>query len=178
MVLGLPRFDDWGGGACVDAQYGIGYLLALLREPAWDDHLPEDARRRFAEAWRTAVDATLDPEVLTCREVGPLLSRPREAPEGFLPGRRLSQSEPCVGGPGMLLQLLRHALVTELPEPDGRLGRRLRFLAGAPAAWRAPGLVAEGLPTRAGPVSLRWGPEGFEVHAPGAEGLEEIQCTP
>ncbi len=173
LFRGLPRFDGWGGGACVDAQYGIGYLLGLLREPLTAGGLPAGNRRRFGEALRTAVTATLDPDVLTCREVGPLRERRRALPEGFVPGRRLSQSEPCVAGVGLLLQLLRSALVTELPGPDGRLGRRLRLFAGAPTEWRQD-LELRGLPTRAGRLDVRRAAGRLHLSAPSAEAFEIV----
>jgi hypothetical protein len=172
-VHGLPRFDGWGGGACVDPQYAIGYLLQLLRAPARDGALNPDARERFGRGLDAAVRWGFAPSSGTAREVSPLVGRPA-GEEGFLPGRRLSQSEPCIGTPGMLLQLLRGALVTELPEVGGRLGRRLRVLGGLPPAWRQEGGSVTGLPTRAGPVDLSWTAHGAVVHAPGAESVEIV----
>ena len=101
-VRGLPRFDGWGGVPGIDAHYAIGYLLTCLE--AGD-------RATFDAGLAAALDLALDPAVLTAREVSPAAG-PRSSAHGHVPGRRLSQSEPCCGVIGMLLQLL-HAAAAE-----------------------------------------------------------------
>ena len=167
LYRGLPRFDGWGAGECVDAHYALGWLLNALRA---------GRREVFWEGLNALVDDAMDPDAFCFREVSPIPACPLPpGPEVVVPGRRLSQSEPCVGGVGVALQLIRHAIVCELPEPDGRLGRRIRCLAGAPDGWWESGLHVVDAPTLAGPVTVRLAPGGpAQVYAPGAEAIELV----
>lgn len=70
----------------------------------------------------------------------------------WLPGRRLSRSEPCVGSVGVALMLLRHALVTEMGDAHPRC------FGGLLPEWRGAPLQVQGLPTLYGPVDLEWRP--------------------
>jgi hypothetical protein len=167
MAMGLPRFDGWGEGESIDAVYCLGTAMAALRG---------GDLRAFHTTLVGLQAAAMDRTLHTFREVGPL---PREEkdplPQCWLPGRRLDRTEPCLGSLGVLLQLLRSAVVTELPEADGRLGRRLLVLGGIPAAWWERGeLRIEGAPTRAGRVTVvaKMG-AGLQVRvdAPGADAV-------
>ncbi|MEZ4475624.1 MAG: hypothetical protein R3F60_33470 [bacterium] len=168
LFFGLPRFDGWGTGHGIDAVYCHGYLQNALR-----------AGRRgvFQAGLLGLLTAAMDREVHTFREVGPINLLPDPGWHS-LPGCRLSQSDPCVGGLGVALMLLRQALVLELPEADGALGRRLRLCAGLlPAWWDAP-FAVEGLPSLAGPVDVAWDPaRGLRVHAPGAAAVEWVDAA-
>ena len=118
--------------------------------------------------------AAMDRDLHTFGEAGPRLRAP-QPPQPWLPFRPGS-ADPCLGGPGVLLQLLRSAIVTELPEADGRLGKRLLVLGGVPPAWWDQGdLSLEAAPTLAGPVSITARMDGgrlrVSVRAPGAEAV-------
>lgn len=168
MILGLPRFGAWGGEASVDAHYGVGFLLQALRN---------GRRDTFWTGVAALLSLTMDRDVCTFREVSSLPWAGGADMSTTLPVARLSASEPCAGGVGAALMLLRHALVTEVPEANGRPGRRLRLLAGVPRVWwRGTPFHLTGAATMAGPVSL-WvsGPAGAEqlrYDAPGAESVE------
>ncbi|GEM_PF-2628417 len=167
-AMGLPRFDGWGGGESVDAVYCLGIALHALRSGD-------------VEAFHTTLlglaGAAMDRTLHTFREVGPLpRPEPDPTPRCWLPGRRLDRSEPCLGSLGVLLQLLRGAVVTELPDPDGRAGTRLLVLGGVPATWWDEGdLRLEGAPTRAGRVTVTASrrADGLRVtvEAPGARAI-------
>ena len=174
FVDGLPRFDEWGApDRGVDAHYGVGWLLRSLRTGR------RDAFDRGVRTWLVRV---MDPEVFTFREVSPWPpSRPGWGARGHIPGRSLSRSEPCVGSVGALLQLLRHALVTEARAPRESGAGALLILAGAPeGAWSEPCRL-DGVPTACGPATLTAGPlrDGrleIVVDAPQARGLHI--CAP
>ena len=163
----LPRFDGWGGGQSIDAVYCHGYLQNALRQ---------GRRSVFRAGLLALLTAAMDREVFTFREVGPIQLTEEDAGH-WLPGRRLSRSEPCVGSLGVALQLIRNALVCELPDPDGGLGRRLLVAGGVlPEWWQAP-FEVRGLPTLAGPVDVIWHPAaGLRVYAPGAEGVDWVDA--
>ncbi len=159
LVCGLPRFDGWGPVPCIDAHYAAGYLL----------HLLEVGRR--AEFWSGLCalrDRAMDPETLTFREVSPALEPPAWA-EARVPARRLAQAEPCVGGPGVVLQLLRGALVHEIRGPDGRPDGRVRVLAGVPPDWLDAHLQFGPAPSWGGPVHLELRDGVLDIDSPGGE---------
>ena len=167
MALGMPRFDGWGPGESVDAVYGLGSALFALR-------IGDLGRFEVALAGLAAV--AMDRDLHTFREVGPLGAARDRLPQCWLPGRRLDRTEPCLGALGVLLQLLRSAVVTELPDADGRLGRRLLVLGGVPASsWGDGPLELHGAPTRAGRVTVVARPSAgglrVFVDAPGAEAV-------
>lgn len=163
LHLGLPRFDGWGTGRGIDAHYALGYARNLLYR-----HEHEAFRRLLGALTKLA----MDPEVHTFGEVSPLLDAPVSSPDPFVPGRRLAQAEPCAGGVGVALQLWRDAMVTELPDADGRHGRGLLLLAGMPHAGYAGSFSIERAPTLAGPVSLSLSRGRLQVDAPGATAVE------
>ncbi len=86
-----------------------------------------------------------------------------------------------MGGLGVALQLVRDAVLTELPEADGQLGCRLRLLAGVnPGSWASRRrLRLVGAPTLAGPLSLEVEPRGdvlrVTVDAPLADAIEVVE---
>jgi hypothetical protein len=165
LFRGLPRFDEWGTGRGIDAHYALGYAKNLLFR---------GQRDTFVDLLGALTGVAMDQEVHTFREVGPILDAPMEWPEPFVPGRRLAQAEPCIGGVGVALSLTRHALVTELPDDDGRSGPRLRLLAGIPPEWYDATLAIERAPTLAGPVSLHLERGRLSVEAEGAESVEVV----
>ena len=159
LVDGLPRFDGWGPVPCIDAHYALGYLL----------HLLEVGRR--ADFWTGLCalrDRAMDPETLTFREVSPALAPPPWA-EARVPARRLAQAEPCVGGPGVVLQLLRCALAHEMRGADGRPDGRVRLLAGIPPGWLEAELQFGPAPSWGGPVQLELRGGVLDVESPGGE---------
>ncbi|MCB9526643.1 MAG: hypothetical protein H6702_25150 [Myxococcales bacterium] len=158
----LPRFDGWGEAPGIDAVYALGWLLRALRL---------GQRERFWRGLDGLVRWARCPDAGTWREVGPIRTAPRP-PEPLIPGRRLSQSEPCLGSLGVYLQCLRHALVTPLPDADGRLTGRLRVGAGLLPEWRGQPLRAEGLGTLGGRVDLALDGAGWWIRAPDCAGLE------
>jgi hypothetical protein len=172
LLGGLPRFDDWGhAGIGIDGHYAVGYLLRALRL---------GRREVFVRGLRALVGLSMDPEVFTFREVAPVHgASPCWGAEFALPGCSLGRSEPCVGSPGVGLQLVRHALVTERLGQDGQPGASLLALWGAPDEWWSSGapLRFGPVPTCGGPVSLSlvWAWEGrcaLSVEAPGAREVE------
>ncbi len=162
---GLPRFDGWGTGRGIDAHYALGYARNLLYRNA------RDAFRSLLTAFTTLA---MDPDVHTFGEVTPLHDAPVSWPEPFVPGRRLAQADPCVGGVGVALQLWRDALVTELPDAAGRHGRDLLLLAGLPHEAYAQSFSLERAPTLAGPVSLALSRGRLHVDAPGATSVRVV----
>jgi hypothetical protein len=176
LVMGLPRFDVWGGDRFgLDAHYGVGHLLWALAH---------GRRDTFWTGLHGLVSAAMDPELFTFAEVEAVWPPGGRPPQGQLPGARLGQAAPCIGGPGAVLQLLRHAIVRALPEADGRPSARLRLLDGIPPSWWATGraLRVERLPTRCGPVTIearrRAGRLYVEYDAPGAESVEITGVDP
>ena len=165
LFRGLPRFDEWGTGRGLDAHYALGYAKNLLFRGLRDP---------FVDLLGALTGVAMDQEVHTFREVGPILEAPVDWPEPFVPGRRLAQAEPCIGGVGVALSLTRHALVTETPDDDGRSGPRLRVLAGIPPEWYDATLAIERAPSLAGPVSLHLEQGRLRVEAPGAESVEVV----
>ena len=151
LRLGLPRFDGWGTGGRangVDAHYAIGYLL---------DKLHGGENGVFWQGLCALLGSAMDPAVSTFREVSELLG-PGEAPrfDEPLPGRLLGQSEPCVGGIGVALQLIRHTLLAEVPDGWGLPSRRVRILpAPLPGWWTGGDFHLVSAPTAGGPVTLR-----------------------
>ena len=168
LLFGLPRFDAWGGGPCIDAHYGIGFLLQALR----------DGRRdTFWTGLAALLSLAMDRDVCTFREVSPLPWASDRGVAAQLPLSRLMASEPCSGGVGVALLLVRHALVTEMPESHGRPMRRIRLLGGVPRQWwRGVPFHLEDAPTLAGRVSVRItgaaGAERLRYKAPGADVVE------
>lgn len=166
LFFGLPRFDGWGTPPSIDPQYAIGYLLRALRI---------GRRETFWTGLLGMVGHGMDPTNHTFREVGPIAApgAPVPAPP-TLPLLRLDQSEPCVGPVGVVLQLVRHALVSEWPGP----GRHLRLLGGMLPDWWRERVALEHAPTSAGPVSLHVEPDGTTVRvtvdAPGAAVLDIV----
>lgn len=150
----LPRFDGWGAAPGIDAVYCHGYLINALRR----------GQRAVFQAGLCGLFAhAFDRDLLTAREVGPIQLDRRDDGH-WLPGRRLSRSEPCVGSLGVALMLLRHALVTELPEPG-----HLLIAGGLLDGWRAAPIRIRGLATLYGPVDLELIPgQHPKIHAPGA----------
>jgi hypothetical protein len=138
----LPRFDGWGAAPGIDAVYCHGYLINALRR-GQVDIFHAGLCGLFAHAF--------DRELFTAREVGPIQIGRRDDGH-WLPGRRLSRSEPCVGSVGVALMLLRHALVTEMGP------NHLRCFGGLLPEWRTEALSVEAMPTLYGPVSLAWRP--------------------
>ncbi len=161
LVLGLPRFDAWtaasGDGLAIDAHYGVGFLMQCLRA---------GRRDLFWTGTAALLSLAMDRDVCTFREVSMLpWARPADSVPSHVPSSRLLASEPCAGGVGVALLLLRHALVTEMPDADGRPRNRLRLLGGVPRTWwRGVPFHVRDAPTRMGPVSLDVsGPAGAEV---------------
>ncbi len=107
----------------------------------------------------------MDALTFTFAEVTPPPPPTTDRFDALLPGRCLSWAAPCVGGVGVALLLLRHAMVTELPTPGGAPGTRLRIGGGIPASWLSSPLAIRSAPTFAGPVSASWTPtdDGVEV---------------
>ncbi|MSP72057.1 MAG: hypothetical protein EXR76_07735 [Myxococcales bacterium] len=170
LFFELPRFDRGPGShESVVGHASVGYLLNAL-------HTGD--RERFWTGLCGLVAVTMDPEVFTFREVSPIGRAPLRA-ETFLPGHPATHSEPFIGGPAVALRLLRHALITELPDLDGRSGGVVRVLAGAlPSFFDGPMHVTRA-PTLAGPVTLRTSPQGdgkieVFVSAPGARAIEIV----
>ncbi len=144
LVRGLPRFDGWGPTPCIDAHYALGYL----------QHLLEVGRRgEFFDGLCALRELAMDSVARTFREVSPAQPAPAWA-EARVPGRRLAQAEPCCGGPGVVLMLLRQALAHELRGADGRPTGRLRLLGGVPQAWLDETLQFGQAPSWSGPWSL------------------------
>ncbi len=180
LRMALPRFDLWGtGGRGIDAHYAVGYL--------WDQLL-RGRPEVFATGLCGLLAGAMDPAVLAFREVGDLLA-PGERPylPDFLPGRLLGQAEPCVGGVGVTLQLLRQAFVCERPDDWGLPSRNLLILPGVPAdGFLAGDLRWRAMQTAAGPVSLEMrndlaarGEIALDIDAPGAESLTvRAPCPP
>jgi hypothetical protein len=156
MLDGLPRFSLWGGGTAIDPHYCLGFLLQSL----W-----RGERSRYVAGLEALLSHGMDARTRTFAEVTPLRTDTIERFDALLPGRCLSWAAPCVGGVGVALLLLRHAMVTELPGAGGAPGDRLRFGAGIPASWLTEPLTLRCAPTFVGPVSARWTPThaGVEV---------------
>lgn len=172
LVMGVPRFDAWGGeGFGLDAHYGVGHLLWALAH---------GRRDVFWTGLYGLVSAAMDPDLFTFAEVEAVWPPGQRPPQGHLPGARLGQAAPCVGGPGAVLQLLRHAIVRTVPDADGQPTTRLRLFDGIPPSWWATGraLRVERLPTRCGPVTIEAQRRGGRLHvaydAPGAESVEVV----
>jgi hypothetical protein len=163
LFMALPRFDGWGAPPGIDAVYALGYLLNALRA---------GHREVFWTGLLALARVAGDPDTCTFKEVGPIgLGGVDPAP--FLPGRRLSRSEPCVGSLGIVLQLVRHAFVCPMPDATGRLGGRLLIGAGLPPDWWHHPLDLLGVATLGGPVSLKVRPGPvLEIDAPEAQHLE------
>ncbi len=167
LWFALPRFDDWGAaGFGIDAHYAVGYLLRALRE---------GRREIFWTGLFGMVAHAMDPDVFTFREVDRVDLAPGEPWHDLhVPGRRLAQTEPCVGGVGVVLQLVRAALVLDLP------GGGVRLLGGVPPTWLEEGspIAIERAPTQAGTVSVHAMRSGNVVHvrfeAPGAAFVEVV----
>lgn len=154
----LPRFDGWGAAPGIDAVYCHGYLINALRR----------GDREVFQAGLCGLFAhAFDRDLFTAREVGPILIGRRDDGH-WLPGRRLSRSEPCVGSVGVALMLLRHALVTEMPTPG-----HLLIGAGLLDAWRTQPIRIAGLPTLYGPVDIDLTPgRPAQISAPGATRID------
>jgi hypothetical protein len=177
LFFGLPRFDGWGtDGFGIDAHYAVGYLLDCLRG---------GAREKFWTGLCGLVAAALDPRAGTFREVGPALLPGAPLPlPAHLPGRNLGLTEPCIGGPGVLLQLVRHALLSEALDAEGRPGRTVHVLpAPLPSWWAAADARGDyhlaAAPTNGGPVTLcvenrlaARAEIAVDVEAPDVEALE------
>ncbi|MBI5516157.1 MAG: hypothetical protein HY909_20400 [Deltaproteobacteria bacterium] len=179
LRLALPRFDGWGtGGRGIDAHYAVGYLL---------DQLLRGRREVFWTGLCGLLGSAMDPVAMAFREVSDALP-PGAAtwlPE-LLPRRLLGQAEPCVGGVGVALQLLRASLLCEEPDEHGLPSKRLRVLpAPLPSWWWGGDLHLTDAPSAAGPVTLRvdnrlalCGEVTVTVTAPGAEALTVYAPTP
>lgn len=175
LFFGLPRFDVWGSPwPGLDVHYGVGYLLRALRQ---------GRRAVFWTGLCGMIAHAMDPAAATFREVSPLQAQaPVWGHDTMLPGRNLARSAPCVGGVGVVLQLIRHALITEMPGPDGRLTRRLKCLAGVPPSWWLAGRLCFGpAPTHGGVVRVEALVEGasqervaVRVEAPDADNVEIV----
>ncbi len=164
LYFALPRFNGWGSGDDIDPLYGVGYLLNALRA---------GRREIFWTGLLGLISHGMDRKSCTFREVGPIQRQAPRVLEGHRPGRRLSRSEPCVGGLGMALQLIRNAIICELPDKQGRLSGRLRILGGILPGWWEQGLRLENAPSFGGRVSVILEPDGdLRIEAPEAEGLE------
>ncbi len=163
LLRGLPRFDEWGcGGRGVDPHYAVGYLWEAL----------ELGRREvFWEGLDALWSLGADPARVSFREVGPAEWPVPPWAEARVPGRRLGQGAPCVGGVGATLQLLRAAIVQEQRGPDGRPDGSLRMLGGIPDAWWHGRLRFGPAPTWGGPLTLEAWAEAdvicVEVEGPG-----------
>ena len=157
LVSGLPRFDGWGPPPCIDAHYALGYLQHLLEVGRRDD---------FWRGLCALRDLAMDPDTRTFREVSPAAEPPAWA-EARVPARRLGQAEPCVGGPGVVLMLLRQALVHELRGAEGRPTGEVRVFGGVPEAWLSQTLEFGPAPTWSTPVTIRLHAGTLEIDSPG-----------
>ncbi|MGK0358815.1 MAG: hypothetical protein ACI9U2_001109 [Bradymonadia bacterium] len=160
----LPRFNGWGAAPGIDAVYCHGYLINALRR---------GDRPTFWAGLCGLFAHAFDRDLFTAREVGPIQIDRVDAGH-WLPGRRLSRSEPCVGSVGVALMLLRHAIVTEMDDE----GRHLRCLAGLLPEWRGEPIEVIDLPTLSGRISIRMGAgHAPEIHAVGATRVEWVDAN-
>lgn len=159
----LPRFNGWGVAPGIDAVYCHGYLINALRR---------GDRPTFWAGLCGLFAHAFDRALFTAREVGPIQLDHLDLGH-WLPGRRLSRSEPCVGSVGVALMLLRHALVTEMDDD----GLHLRCLAGLLPEWRGDAIEVRCLPTISGHVSIRLAPGAApEIQAAGATLVEWVDA--
>ncbi len=151
QVLGLPRFDGWFERLGIDAEYARGCQLAALQ------------RREFARFYRgmlAQIGLSCDPYTFVSPETAVIRFTQEEQIErmqALATQACRADSDPCSAGTGVMLQYLRHMLVTEERDEDDLPTGTLWLSPAAPQAYFAPGqsFAVKKLPTLYGPLSFR-----------------------
>ena len=157
----LPRFRRDVGPGGLDAIYGKGYFLTLLRQ---------DAIREFLLAFYAFVAFNMEHDVFTSRESNVIYASDLHAGSTF---GSPEITDPLVCSSAVALQVLRQMLVLEEPDETGRPGERLHLLKAVPRAWLQDGQVI-----RLREVPTHFGPVWLEVHSLAAQGRIAARLIP
>jgi hypothetical protein len=157
----LPRFRRDVGPGGLDAIYGKGYFLTLLRQ---------DAVREFLLAFYAFLAFNMEHDVFTSRESNVIYASDQHARSSY---GTPEITDPLVCSSAVALQAMRHMLVSEELTEAGHYTGRLYLLQGVPRPWLQDGQVIRlrEVPTHYGPVSL-------EMRSHSAQGRIEAQLSP
>lgn len=150
-VLGVPRFDVWFDRLGVDAEYARGCQLAALQRRSFD---------RFYLGVLGQLGLSLDPHTFVSPETAVVRFTGREQAERLqvlATQAARCDSDPCSAGTGVILQYLRHMLLTEARDDDDLPTGTLWLAAAVPATFFSPGtsFAVTRMPTAFGPISFR-----------------------
>lgn len=150
-VLGVPRFDVWFDRLGVDAEYARGCQLAALQRRNFD---------RFYLGVLGQLGLSLDPHTFVSPETTVVRFSAREQSERLqvlATQAARCDSDPCSAGTGVILQYLRHMLLTEARDDDDLPTGALWLAAAVPATFFTPGtsFAVTRMPTAFGPISFR-----------------------
>lgn len=141
----LARFRRDAGPGGLDALYGMGYTLTKLHQ---------QRIREFLLGFYAFQALNMEPTCFTSRETNVVYSSDLHLRTAF-PVPDISDPLPCSSA--VVLNFLRHMLVTEESLGAGEFTGRLLLLLGAPRQWFEPGksITVTGAPTHFGKLSLR-----------------------
>lgn len=171
-VLGVPRFDVWFERLGVDAEYARGCQLAALQRRCFD---------RFYLGVLGQLGLSLDPHTFVSPETTIVRFSSAEQSERLqvlATQAARCDSDPCSAGTGVILQYLRHMLLTEARDDDDLPTGVLWLGAAVPATFFTPGthFGVTDMPTAFGPISFRCTTTAseviYDIEAPAGASIE------